>query len=124
MTASESFEVFLKLARSTGECDQGPEVLLRPGLLVVRYDVETDDGLVWTTLRFGGAIALRVVPELAVSPLTVSAYSKVGVINNSEWLASLVRDGSGIPGDLKHFIVFFDHYGSVETLARSCEVQS
>lgn len=53
------------------------------------------------------------------------AYSKVGIINNSEWFASLagVRGDGTLPANLKHFVVFFDHYGSVETVARSCEVQ-
>lgn len=125
MTTSESFEEFVKLTRSTAECDEGPEVLLRPGLLMLRYDVEIDAGRAWSTLRFAGAIALRVVPEPAVSPLSASAYSRVGIINNSEWLASLLSAGGDgrLPQDLKHFVVFFDHYGSVETIARSCEVQ-
>jgi hypothetical protein len=28
-----------------------------------------------------------------------------------------------LPMDLRHFVVFFDHHGSVETIARSYEVQ-
>jgi len=126
VTAAEYFEEFVELTRSTAECDVGPEVMLRPGLLTVRYDVETDSGPAWTSLRFGGAIALRVVPEPAVSPLASGAYSKVGTIKNSEWLASLLAaSGDGkLPQDLKHFVVFFDHFGSVETVARSCEVQA
>jgi hypothetical protein len=57
--------------------------------------------------------------------MMAGAYSKVGIIRNSEWLSSLVkaRGAARLPADLKHFVVFFDHYGSVETVARSCEVQ-
>lgn len=125
MTIPESFAALMNLTRSTAECDEGPEVLLRPGLLTVRYDVEGDTGPKWTTLLFAGAAALRVVPEPAVSAMAALAYSKVGIINNSEWMASLVAvDGDGsLPADLQHFVVFFDHFGSIETIARSCEVQ-
>lgn len=125
MTKPEAFRDFVELRHSTAECDEGPEILMRPGLLTVRYDAETDTGRTWTTLRFLGAVALRVVPEPAVSPTLARAYSKVALIENSTWLAGFAdTSGDGrLPGDLRHFVVFFDHYGSVETIARSCDVQ-
>jgi hypothetical protein len=125
MTTTESIEDFIKLMRSTAQCDEGPELSMRPGLLTIRYDAETDSGRAWTTVRFPGAVALRVTPEPAVSSLMVRAYSKVGLVRGSAWLASLLEaKGDGrLPHDLKHFVVFFDHHGAVETIARSCEVQ-
>jgi len=125
MSATESIENFLKLPRSTAECDEGPETIFRPGVLTVRYDSETEAGRAWTTLRFRGAIALRVIPAPAISPIVIEAYSKVCVIKNSAWLASLMNThGDGrLPEDRKHFVVFFDHYGSVETIARTCELE-
>jgi hypothetical protein len=81
-------------------------------------------GIVWTTLRFTGAIAVRVIPEPAVSLIAIGAYSKVCVVKNSEWLTFLASSGGEeFPTDRKHFVVFFDHHGSVEAIAWNCEVQ-
>lgn len=125
MTTAETFDEFVKLARSTAECDEGPVVSMQPGMLTIRYDAETNTGRLWTTLRFAGAVALRVTPEPAVSTLMTKAYSKVGAVTGSQWLASMIdaRSDGLLPDTLRHFVVFFDHYGAVETLARSCEVQ-
>ncbi len=125
MTTTETLEEFLKLPRSTGECDEGPEISMRPGTVTIRYDAETDSGQAWTTLRFSGAVALRFTPDPAVSPMMVRAYSKIGIVTGSAWLASLLgTKGDGrLPDDLSHFVVFFDHHGAVEIVARSCEVK-
>ena len=77
MTTSESIEEFLKLTRSTGECDEGPEVVLRRSVLAVRYDVEVESGRAWTTLLFTGAVALRITPEPAVSAMNLCHSSLV-----------------------------------------------
>ena len=125
MTTSESLQLFLKLERSTAECDEGPEVTMRPGIITIRYDTETDAGREWTTLRFLGAVAIRVTPEPAVSAMVARAYSMVAVIDNSAWMASMnqaCRNGK-LPSNLKHFVLFFDHYGGIEAIARSCEVE-
>ena len=125
MTTTESLQPFLKLKRSTAECDEGPEMSMRPGVLSVRYDAEAEGGPEWTTLHFPGAVAVRVTPEPAVSAIAAGAYSMVAIVSDSTWLASMTQseiDGK-LPPDLKHFVVFFDHYGSVEAIARTCELE-
>jgi hypothetical protein len=125
ITNGETFTEYLKLARSTAECDEGPLISMQPGHLAIRYDIETDTGRIWTTIQFAGAVALRITPDPAVSTLMIQGYSKVGIVKGSLWLASMVgaRGDGQLPNDLSHFVVYFDHYGAVETLARSCEVQ-
>lgn len=122
--STETIAEAMRLPHSTAECDVGPEIQLRPGELTIRYDVEGESGPVWTTVRFQGAVALRVVPEVAVTALLAEAYSRVGIVKNSTWLTSLrALPGDGSLGtDLEHFVIFFDHYGAVETLARRYEV--
>jgi hypothetical protein len=122
----ETIAEAMRLPHSTAECDVGPEIQLRPGELTIRYDAEGESGPLWTTIRFRGAVALRVVPEMAVTALLATAYSRVGIVKNSAWLTSLcARPGDGsISADLQHFVIFFDHYGAVETLARTCELVS
>jgi hypothetical protein len=123
MSQSEYLQDYLTLNRSTGECDEGPEISMRPGLLTVRYDAESDIGKEWTTLRFRGAVGLRVTPELAVTDIAATAYSKVVVVMKSVWLAQTVGNDGKLRSDLKHFVVFFDHYGSVEAIALECDVE-
>lgn len=92
----------------------------------MRYDIEGEVGPLWTTIRFGGAIAMRVLPEPAVPALLVSAYSQVAEIDNSAWLVALGRESSGqgirLAADARHFAIFFDHFGSLEVIARSCDL--
>jgi hypothetical protein len=124
---TERFREFLKLPRSTGESDGGPEIVLRNGVLTVRYDIEGegDTGPIWTTLRFDDAVALRVVPEFSVSAISLQAYSKVGIVEDSSWVATLRSEHGDAPpaAALHHFVVFFDHFSSVETIAVSCKVE-
>ncbi|HEX3596015.1 MAG TPA: hypothetical protein VHU80_12975 [Polyangiaceae bacterium] len=113
----------LTLPESTGECDIGPEILMRPGAIEVKYDVEGRNGPRWTTLRFEGALALRVAPDYAAGPIVTGAYSKVCVVENSLWIATLREHSQHeIPTSFKHFTVFFDHYICVETVAQSVGV--
>jgi hypothetical protein len=123
MSQPEYLQDYLGLHRSTAECDEGPEISMRPGLLTVRYDTESDTGKEWTTLRFPGAVALRVTPELATKGVAVKAYSKVAVVMESAWLAEMSGNDGRLPHELKHFVVFFDHYGSIEAIALECNVQ-
>jgi len=123
--ASQNLVELLRLPRSTANCDLGPEICLLREDLTVRYDVEGHIGPIWTTIRFRATVALRVVPDAAVTEVEASAYSRVCRINNSVWLDSL-RSNTGRDGTLneglEHFIIFFDHYGAVEVIAKTCEL--
>lgn len=116
------------LPHSTGECDIGPEISFRPGHVSIRYDTEGALGIVWTELRFTDAVALRVTPDIAVAEELISAYSRVCEIEPSTWLEELQRGKSpeelrsstahgGWPEHLRHYAVYFDHFGAVEVLA-------
>ena len=123
MSQPEYLQDCFILKRSTAACDEGPEVLMRPGMIAVRYDTESIDGRDWTTITFMGAVALRVVPEFAVEAMLIGAYSKISIVINSKWVGTMIGAEGGLVSDLKHFVVFFDHYGSVEVIARTHEVQ-
>jgi len=115
-----------KLSHSTGECDIGPEILFRPGQVSIRYDIETESGVVWTELRFTGAVALRVTPDVAATEDLVSAYSRVCEVELSTWLDHL-RAGEadhGLAEHLRHFIIYFDHFGAVEIVASDYQVSA
>ena len=112
------------LPQSTAECDIGPEVVLRPGRVSIRYDNEAESGVVWTELLFTTAIALRVTPDSAVTEDLLSAYSQICEIERSPWLESFRTDSRNaeLPRGLRHFVVYFDHFGAVEIAATSFTV--
>ena len=113
-----------KLPHSTGECDTGPEISFRPGQVSIRYDVETESGVVWTDVRFTTAVALRVTPDTAVTKELVSAYSRVCEIKPSRWLENLrLRESDEeVSEHLRHFAIYFDHFGAVEIVASVFQV--
>jgi len=123
MSQPEYLQDCFRLRRSTAVCDEGPEILMRPGVLTVRYDMESNNGREWTTIEFIGAVALLVTPEFATKAIATEAYSKIAIVLNSMWMAMMVGAEGRLASDLKHFVVFFDHYGSVEVIARAYEVQ-
>lgn len=113
-----------ELPHSTAECDIGPEIELNPDSLKIRYDYDSVIGEAWVTLIFVGAIAQRFIPDIATTELMTSAYSKVCVIENSSWVAKLkARADSEIFSSLKHYMVYFDHNGCLEVLARDFSVE-
>jgi hypothetical protein len=109
------------LKKSTANCDIGPEIEFKPGLLTVRYDSENDLGVDWTTVTFNGVIAVKITPEYASETYAVRAYSKICKLRNSEWLSSLLKasDGNISLQKLNHYVVYFDHFGSIEIIALS-----
>jgi hypothetical protein len=60
-------EDVLPLPLSTAECEEGPVISARPGTLSVKYDAERDEGIVWTTIDYEGALAHRFTPDVAVT---------------------------------------------------------
>jgi len=121
---NESIASSVELPHSTAECDAGPEILFNPGSLTVRYDYDSDIGETWSTLVFLGAIAQRFIPDIVTTELMTSAYSKVCVIENSSWIAELeARTDSEIFNSVKHYMVYFDHNGCLEVLARDFSVK-
>lgn len=111
---------------STAETDVGPRLEHQPGQVRLQYDREGEEGPLWVTLEFAGAVAYRFTPEAACDEEMLQAYSRLVIMHDSTWVADL-RQASrriGLPADLQHFAVYFDHSGGVDVLARSATVFS
>ena len=115
----------INLPYSTAECSEGPTIYFHLGHCRVRYDAEDSSGrVVWTEVRFDGALAVKFTPEAFVTADMVGAYSKVSAWENSPWIAALVAHGSNpFPDSIRHFLMYFDHEGCFEVLARAVEIQ-
>jgi hypothetical protein len=115
----------ISLRHSTGETDQGPELELRRGALIVRYDAEDDTGVVWTRLRFSPAFGARFTSAPTVEVWMIDAYSKICEVDDSAWIEELTaraREGRGALANARHFFVYFDDFGCIEVAAGDLEV--
>lgn len=115
--------VVIELEHSTGQTITGPSMHHESGVLDVRYDFETAEGLVWTTLRFRSVLGTRFTADSAVSAWMLDGYSRVCEVPDSEWIASLIANArEGDPRSARHFFVYFDDAGCVEVAAATVEV--
>lgn len=119
---SPRVSVLRTLPYTTAESDEGPQLEFRPGTAWLRYDAPDGDSIAWTTVTFVGAAGLRVTPEVSCTTWMLGAYSRVGEVERSQWLATMHataarRQTLYLPA-LRHFLVFFDHHCCVEVAAR------
>lgn len=101
------------------EIVEGPEVLLRPGKLAIRFGAE--DG-VWHELSFSDVLKFTFTEFGACTSEHVNAYDKLLDLGSDsafarEALDCARRDVSG----LRHFRVFFDDVGAYDVVARSAQ---
>lgn len=99
---------------------RGPILEHRPGRVTLKDDSEGPSGTAWTLLTFVSSIAVRFTPDPACAAWMVEAYSRVAVVEDSEWLEDLRAASRGegmIPATARHFVVYFDHVGCWEILA-------
>lgn len=112
---------------STARTEEGPVVSHSPGRVELRYDLEDGPGVVWITLRFVMAFAVRFTPEAACTETMIEAYSRLCEAPDSDWMRELREraqsHGLIVSASLRHFVVYFDHYGCFEVLADDVDVE-
>jgi hypothetical protein len=101
------------------EIIEGPEALLQPGKLVIRFRFEDD---VWHELSFAEVLKFVFTEFGACTSEHVEAYDKLLDLGTEsafarEALAAARRAVSG----LRHFRIFFDDVGAYDVVARSAE---
>jgi hypothetical protein len=103
------------------EIEDGPELLVQPGLVVLRYRGEgrTD----WIELRFRNILRAAFTEFSACSPDQVSAYDRLLDLGDATPLAGEVlgvarRDTAG----MRHFRIFLDDVGTYDVVAREVEI--
>ena len=123
----ERMKILRKLP-STAETEEGPIIDHRLRGTTIRYDYEGPTGAPdWVTIQFSSGGPMRFTHDPACTELMIGAYSAVAEIQDSEWIAALNLATSiereRLPDSLKHFVVYFDHYGCIEVVAASFEVE-
>lgn len=73
----------------------------------------------WTEVLFTTAVAVRITPDGSAVEDLLGAYSRISEIGESAWLRDILdadRD-TRLPEGIKHFAIYFDHFGAVEVAA-------
>src|ERR1043165_1277266 len=93
--------------------------------LLIEYEYRTDRVDWIGSIHFADVVAYRFRNEMHSRGFCSESYNAVAEINDSPWLAELVRiEPTGIRGakGLKHFAVFLDSNGYLEVIADAFEL--
>lgn len=97
----------------------GPEVLLRPGKLTIRFSSEDD---IWYELSFVEVLQFTFTEFGACKSEHVDAYDKLLDLGTDSDIARRAFQGATRDvSTLRHFRVFFDDVGAYDIVARSAE---
>jgi hypothetical protein len=102
------------------EIEDGPELLIEPGHVILRYRGEGQSN--WVELRFRDILAVLFTEFLACNPEQVSAYDRLLDLGRATTLARDVlaeskRDTAG----MRHLRIFLDDVGAYDVIAREVE---
>lgn len=103
------------------EIEDGPELLVQPGCVVLRY--RGDGCSEWTELRFRDIMSAVFTEFSACSAEQVLAYDRLLDLGHATRLASEVlgaakRDTAG----MRHFRMFLDDVGAYDIVAHDVEI--
>jgi hypothetical protein len=83
---------------------------------------------VWTVLSFTGVFAARFTSAPACPAWVIRSYSRVCQVVDSSWILELrgavAASGEGqVSASARHFVLYFDHVGCWEVVARDVELE-
>jgi hypothetical protein len=113
-----------QLPISTADCDESPKINFILGRMVVIFDYFFGSDKRYAEIVFDGAICVKFTPDPLVSEDMIEAYSRVCEYDNSDWL--VYCRGLSEPRlslDLRHFRIYFDHYGCVDVIAKRWDLE-
>lgn len=108
-------ETVWSLPAPSQEFEQGPQILVRPGKVTLRWDVEGESGeYTWSSGEFVGVEAVVFTAHESCTSEQVRAYDRLVMVEPSELLSGL----KGARGKfLHHYRIYFDEAGCLEVVA-------
>ncbi len=91
-----------------------PRIILEANYLAIILDYETNEGTYSEKkIVFFDVVDYRHISEENIKPEVIEAYNYVCLVSDSEWLREKY-----IPKKFKHFLIYFDEYGTYEVIAK------
>jgi hypothetical protein len=108
-------KVVWSLPAPSQEFMQGPQILISPGKVTLRWDSESETGAYeWSSAEFTGVEAVRFTADSSCTPDQARAYDRLVKVEPSLLLSDL--RGAG-PKFLQHFRIYFDEVGCLDVVA-------
>jgi len=108
-------EVIWRLPSLSQEFRDGPQILISPSRVTLRWDFEAEDGgYEWSSAEFTGVEAVVFTAYSSCTVDQIQAYDKLVKVDPSDFLESL----KGATGKfLQHFRIYFDENGCLDVVA-------
>jgi hypothetical protein len=108
-------EPIWKLPAPSQEFNDGPQVLISPGRVTLRWDAETDTGAYeWSSASFVGVEHVEFTADSSCIPEQIDAYDRLVKIEPSE---TVLRLGGASAKFVQHFRIYFDGIGCLDVVA-------
>lgn len=106
------------------EFSEQPQIKIRGRDVILSYDFEQEDGEYgWKDITFVETISYKISKMSCVSEEALKSYNSVSEVLQSSWLEEVKGSYRGSqPFEYKHFLIFFDDYGTYEFIAKSLNV--
>jgi hypothetical protein len=101
------------------EIEDGPELIVQPGRVVLRYRGEGHAD--WIELRFRDILSATFTEFSACSAEQVSAYDRLLDLGNATPLAGQLGAARRDTAGMRHFRIFLDDVGTYDVVAREVE---
>lgn len=108
-------EVVWRLPVPSQEFQQGPQILISPGKVTLRWDFEGESGAYeWSSAEFTGVEATTFTAQSSCTLDQARAYDQLVKVEPSDMLASL---RGADPKRLRHWRIYFDEVGCLDVVA-------
>lgn len=106
------------------EFSEQPKIKIQGRDVILSYDFEQEDGEYgWKNIIFVDTISYKISKMSCVSEEAIKSYNSVSEVLQSSWLKEVKDNYRGSqPFKYKHFLIFFDDYGTYEFIAISLNV--
>ncbi|WHY84546.1 hypothetical protein QNH39_18025 [Neobacillus novalis] len=115
-----------KIKELAQEFNESPKIQTRGRDVILSYDYEQDTGeYAWKSIIFVETIAYRVSKMSCVGEDVLKSYNSISEVKYSQWLNEIKASYRGSQKfEYKHYLIFFDEYGTYEFIAKNLIVDS
>lgn len=108
------------------EFSEQPQIKIQGKDVILSYDFEQEDGeYEWKNITFVETISYKISKMSCVSEEALKSYNSVSEVLQSSWLEEIKYCFRGSqPFEYKHYLIFFDDYGTYEFIAKNLNVDS
>ena len=107
-------EVIFLIKELAQEFMEAPRIIPLENHMILAYDYESETGeYFWKGILFHEVIAWCHIKESEITEYVVGSYNSISIVKDSIWKKECDAKSTS-----KHYLIFFDGYGTYEFLAQ------